>query len=340
MLARRYAEVAVVDPTSSRPGMTGPVSFSTVGLPAARRLELWEHYNARALIGLSCKTIDDVPLAATERNLWLPNVELAHVTGNPHVVERTARQVGRNPAGAVVLYVALAGEAFFYHADGVEVLRPGQAVLCDADVPFVRGFAQGLTELVLKVPRPVFEGLAEDTAFRLRGPRVFDVAGAASPGHALARLTHSALHGGPGQDRQRLARDVLGLLRAMVAGVRAGDARAQLQAAQAFVARHLTDRSLSAARVAAGVGISERQLSRLFSEHGGLARWITDRRLDRAREMLVSGARGSVGAVAGECGFSSRSYFARAFRQRFAETPVEVLRAAVTGEPSTFPPAP
>src|SRR5205807_1231040 len=105
---------------------------------------------------------------------------------------------------AAVLYVALAGEAFFYHANGVEVLRPGQAVLCDADVPFARGFAHGLTELVLKVPRPVFDGLCEGAS--VRSPRVFDITGspgANSPGHALGTLMRSALRGGPDQDRQR-----------------------------------------------------------------------------------------------------------------------------------------
>lgn len=249
--------------------------------------------------------------------------------GNPHVVERTVHQIGRHPANAVVLYVALAGEAFFYHADGIEVLRPGQAVLCDADAPFVRGFARGLTELVLKVPRTVFEVLSEGAS--VRGPRVFTIAGspgANEPGYALGRLMHSALHGGPEQDRPRLEQDVLGLLRAMVAGTRAGDTRARLHAAQSFVLRNLTDRSLSAARIATAVGISERQLTRVFSELGGVARWITDRRLDLARERLASGTRGSVREVFWECGFSSQSYFARAFKERFSETPVDVLRAA------------
>src|SRR2546429_5712476 len=35
-----------------------PVRFSTVGLPPRQRLELWERYNAQALIGLNCKTIN------------------------------------------------------------------------------------------------------------------------------------------------------------------------------------------------------------------------------------------------------------------------------------------
>jgi AraC-like DNA-binding protein len=132
---------------------------------------------------------------------------------------------------------------------------------------------------------------------------------------------------------ERTESDLLGLLRALVVGARAGDARSQLRAAQSFIERHLTDRDLSAGRVAAAVGISERQVSRVFGEYGGVARWITDRRLDLAGELLAAARPGAVtvGDVARRCGFASQSYFARAFRQRFARTPLEVLR--------TFPPS-
>ena len=297
--------------------------FSTVGLPPRQRLELWERYNAQALIGLNCKTINAAPLEATQCNLWLPNVEIAQVSGNPHVIERTAEQIDRHPAHSVMLYLDLAGEAFFYHEDGIHTLRPGQAVLCDADAPFVRGFAQGLTELVLKVPKTVFDGLAETTG--PRKPRVFDLT---AHGQALTTLMRSALRDNP--DPARVETELLGLLRGLVVGARAGDARSQLRAAQAFIERNLTDRDLSAGRIAAAVGISERQVSRVFSPHGGVARWITDRRLDLAKHRLSTGG-GTVGEVARECGFASSSYFARAFRQRFGQTPVEALR--------TFPPA-
>lgn len=300
----------------------GPARFSTVGLPPARRLELWERYNATALIGLSCKTITDAPLAATERNLWLAHVEIAEVTGNPHMVERTRAQIRRHPADSAVLYVALAGEAFFYHDAGVHVVRPGQAILCDADMPFVRGFANGLTELALRVPRTVFDGLAERAP--LTGPRLFDLSAPANAhGHALTARMRAALHAAPEPDVEA---ELLDLLRTMVIGARAGNARSHFDAAQVFVERHLAEPELSAGRVAAAIGISERQLSRVFSPHGGIARWITDRRLDRARELLAAPGVRSVADTARECGFTSASYFARAFKQRFGQTPVEAMR--------------
>jgi AraC-like DNA-binding protein len=319
----------------------GPSRFSTLGLPDARRLELWEDYNTRSLVGLVCTTMNDAPLAATELNVWLPNLQFAHVTGTPHLVERTTRQIAAHPAEAVMLYITLAGEAFFYNQDEVRVLRPGEAVLYDADQPFARGFSRGLRELVLKIPYPVFEQTVGGAPQRT--PRVIDVGRTATAdghGPALAALMSAALRGGDGQDPARAENDALALLGALLDGPAARDAgTAHLRAAQAYIERHLHDHRLSASRIATGIGISERQLSRVFSRQGsGVARWILDRRLESARRALTTvDGRASIAAVARDCGFSSQSYFTRAFRQRYAQTPTEARRDAVAAAPESAP---
>ena len=64
-----------------QPADLAPRAFSTSGLPAARRVELWETHNATALIGLDVQASE--PLSATELNLHLPRVDLARVRGPP-----------------------------------------------------------------------------------------------------------------------------------------------------------------------------------------------------------------------------------------------------------------
>jgi len=61
------------------PALLPPGVFSTAGLPAARRVELWESHNAAALIGLDVRAPG--PLDATELNVQLPRARLARVTG-------------------------------------------------------------------------------------------------------------------------------------------------------------------------------------------------------------------------------------------------------------------
>ena len=163
-----------------------PVAFSTAGLPVQRRIELWEGHNAEALIGLRCRVLDAAVLEATEVNVRLDRVQLARVTGTSHVVERDGRLVRGRPAEAIALYFSLAGDAFFYHEDGVLALRPGQMLMCDADRPFMRGFSQGLEELVVKVPRGTFADVADVDG--VRAPVVVDFALGGNPyAHALAQ---------------------------------------------------------------------------------------------------------------------------------------------------------
>jgi transcriptional regulator GlxA family with amidase domain len=79
------------------------------------------------------------------------------------------------------------------------------------------------------------------------------------------------------------------------------------------------------------LGVSERQVSRIFREYGGVARWNTDERLERARDLLTSPGRRTVAQVAEQCGFGSQSYFARVFKQRFAVSPREMAELGPSG---------
>lgn len=128
-----------------------PRVFTTVGLPDRQRVPLWERHNEAALIGLRCRSLRTEMLEATEINLQLDRVHLARVRGTSHVVERNEELVRASPTESVFLSFSLVGETFLYHEDAVWSLRPGQLVICDADRPFMRGFSQGLEELVLKI---------------------------------------------------------------------------------------------------------------------------------------------------------------------------------------------
>ncbi|MEV5354915.1 helix-turn-helix domain-containing protein [Streptomyces sp. NPDC052693] len=307
------------------------MTFSTLGVPASRRIELWEQYNARAMVHTTCRTLLGEALEATERNVRTPRLRLAHITAAPHIAERSAREIDHHPSGTVLLTAVLAGETCVYYRDGVVTLRAGQAMLSDTDVPSMRAFAHGLDHLALTVPKTVYqECVASDV------PRPYEVldlpagAGRPWPGAALAKLVDDTARGET-CDTEALERHVLALLRTMVGRPAVNDAGSQLAAAQAYVRQHLADPTLSATRIAAVLGVSERQVSRIFSPHGGVAHWVTERRLDRALRLLSSPERGSVGQIARECGFGSHSYFARVFRQRFGMSPREALHGRSAG---------
>lgn len=101
-------------------------------------------------------------------------------------------------------------------------------------------------------------------------------------------------------------------------------------AARAFIDDHIGNPALSAADVAAGAGISERHLSRLFAAADtSVPRHILARRLDAAYSLLTHHPEERTVDVAARCGFTSMAYFSQSFRRRFGLSAGDVRRSAM-----------
>ena len=306
-----------------QPADLAPRTFSTVGLPAARRVELWETHNATALIGLDVQANE--PLVAAELNVRLPLIDLARVAGSAHVVRRTRKVIERSPADAVAVYLTLRGDAWFECTDRTYALHPGNVLVSETDEPFARGFSHGLEELVVKVDRaavPEVPQLNRPVIASFRGSGADD-----QYARTLARLTGRAT-----RTNRPLPADehtVLDLITVLATGGAAAPATAHRAAARSYIEEHVTDPSLGAAQVAAAIGISERQLSRVFAADGvSVPQHILSRRLHLSYSML-SGATAAdkaetVADTAARCGFTSAAYFSHAFHQYFGQRASDV----------------
>jgi transcriptional regulator GlxA family with amidase domain len=92
-------------------------------------------------------------------------------------------------------------------------------------------------------------------------------------------------------------------------------------------------------QIAADVGLSPRQLERLFAKylHASPSRHYLELRLDKARELLLQTAK-PVLDVAVACGFASASHFSRCYRSVYGHKPSDE-RAAALGGRATRPQA-
>ena len=109
-------------------------------------------------------------------------------------------------------------------------------------------------------------------------------------------------------------------------GVRA----ARLRVAKAFILSHLERHDLSAADVAAHLGITPRYVHLLFeTESLSFAKFVIDRRLARAHQMLLDPrmTERTISTIAFTVGFADLSHFNRAFKRQFGVTPSEARRA-------------
>lgn len=81
-------------------------------------------------------------------------------------------------------------------------------------------------------------------------------------------------------------------------------------------------------QVAARMGVTRRQMERLFATHLQVspAAFYLGLRLDRARQLLAQSDMGIM-EVALACGFGSASHFARAYRAQFGQRPKDARRA-------------
>lgn len=311
--------------------------FSTSGILPDNRVQMWEGHNARALLPLDIRTIDDRPMQASETNLHLPSMRMASVFGTSQFVERSESFISENPTGVVAIFFATEGEAVFFHRGGHVALRPGQAIVYDADRPFLRGFNNRFRELVLTIPKQRYLEIVGSKGPELPAIFEFGATGTATE-QALARLVQESLHriesGEPkhidssgllGKPWSDIEHEAQGLIR-NVLGDATSSEEGLISAAQRFIDINISDSGLQASRIAAAVGISERQLSRIFSESGQtIGRYVLNTRLDFAKEALSTPERDkvSVSEIGKRFGFASPSHFSRTFRERFEMTPLQ-----------------
>lgn len=316
--------------------------FTTQGIVPNDRVQLWEGHNARALIPLDIRTIDERPMHAEETNLHLPSVRMASVFGTSQIVERSEAFIEDNPSGVVAIFFATEGEAFFFHRGGQISLRPGQALVYDADRPFLRGFNQVFRELVLTIPRSQYAEMVRGKGPEL--PAVFDFGpGGGSGEQALARLVRASLSGIAAGEPRHLSHtepagsplpgveeEALGLVQ-LIFGEAAGTETGLIAAARNHIEFNITDRGMSPGQVAAAVGISERQLGRIFAEAGTtVGRYMLNTRLELAETALSSTDQNnvSVSEIGRRFGFASPSHFGRTFRERYGQTPLQRRKEA------------
>ncbi|MBN8941151.1 MAG: helix-turn-helix domain-containing protein [Rhizobiales bacterium] len=124
---------------------------------------------------------------------------------------------------------------------------------------------------------------------------------------------------------------------------RVADARPRIEATLMVRARRHIDANLmvpglSAAGIAAALGLSRSALYQLLAPFNGVARYIQGRRLERIHALLADPAEQRlIAEIAHDHGMTSEAHFSRAFRKRFGYAPREIrgigLAVPVAGRP-------
>jgi len=286
--------------------------------------EFWLRTVDQLLINVECGGHRQTGLNATLLHKDFHLFRAASIVANEHSVTRTAEAIrtdGRDP-----LFVCLMkrGKGFTYQ--GVDCVHhvPGDIVLYDTAYPYGHGFPGDMEMCVLDIPRSVFE--------QVLGPWQYKKLIKIDHGDGIVGWCAQAIHRAFDSEefsREQRATQVLELLSTALrvqndelATTRSS--LASLWRAKNYIVQHLADDEINCESISRAVGLSTRQLSRLFELDGtSVNRHIWTLRLERCRIDLKNQALRhlAVSDVAFRWGFNHVAHFSRSYRNRFGETP-------------------
>jgi AraC-like DNA-binding protein len=305
--------------------------LSTDDLPDKDRVAMWRDHCCRVLMKLDIEPIGDTRLEYSILARDLPGVRVMSTASSPVRIIRT-REYLADGNDDLVFIINQTGKTTVT-ARGRDVsLREGDALLMSASEVKVFDRHSYGGALSFRIPRSILSSMVTyvgdvvmqvipyntDALKLLAGyaAPLFNDMALATPEFRRTAVNH--LH-----DLVALA---LGAARDGVAMGRAIPA-ARLRMAKSYIAENSHRRDLSVGLVAAHLGLTPRNLQRLFESEGTtFSEFLLSQRLSRAHHMLTEPrlAQSSVGAIAYDAGFGDLSYFNRSFKRRFGVTPRDV----------------
>jgi AraC-like DNA-binding protein len=321
------------------PEETMQVRFSTDGLPQHDRVGLWCDFHAKHAHSITPTETPDLNTFRAEASGWvIGGFTLLDIGSDLAKVRRTAADVAKDRSDAFFIRRFRRPVTWRVAADGtpVDVVHEaGDFCVSSGEWRFEME-SQGPAALdMLVIPLAALAPLL--AGGRLHRP--FRLPGAEPIGSLLGAAVDAATAQAP-LLTEELAGAVLHNFCSLVAlACSTSDERtepgqssarpAQFAAVKRYVESHLADPDLTPATAAAALGISPRQLHRLFEPSGStFARYVLRQRLLRCRD-TIAGATGtgrSVIDIAFGWGFNSMATFYRAFVSEFGGPP-GVLRS-------------
>ncbi|SEJ21213.1 AraC-binding-like domain-containing protein [Azotobacter beijerinckii] len=303
----------------------------TQSVPPQERLEYWSAYNRKALVGLRPSSLAQQGLLARQVNQHIGEIGLADITGNDHFVERDPLLVRQCPKDSVFTCHIKRGKAYFVQNGNVMQLEEGEMIVYDTRTPFLLGFLTQMHEHLIDMPIENFVRRTGISPPQLPMKLNADYQLSRMLLSLLGRTLDECMENACLQESSPLVGviyDTLGtLMRQQSNG--GGNATSELSRllAKRHIHEHLIDPHLTPSRVAQAVGLSLRQLSRLFSQDGtSPAAYIWEQRAMRAYADLRNPAYRhlSIGEIGYACGYASQAHFSRAIKDRFGEAPSQV----------------
>lgn len=307
------------------------VRISTADLPQKDRVAMWRDHYCRVVMKLNIETLNGAELEYSLLARDLPGVRVMSTASSPVRIIRT-REFLADGNEDLILIINQTGKTTA-SARGREVfLNEGDALLMSASEVKVFDRHTYGGALGFRVPRPILSSMVSyvDDAVMQVIPHNTDalklLAGYAAPLFNDIALVAPEFRRTAVNHLHDLVALALGATRDGLMNGRAIPA-ARVRIAKSYIIENCSRRDLSVGVVATHLGLTPRNLQRLFEGEGTtFSEFLLSQRLNRAHRMLTEPrlAQNPVGAIAYDAGFGDLSYFNRSFKRRYGMTPRDV----------------
>jgi len=314
------------------------IRFSTADLAEKDRVAIWREQYVRKALKLDIEPINGTAFECSVMFRMLPGVQIMSTALSPVRITR-GRQFLADGNGDLIFIINQSGTATALARGREIMLSEGDGLLMSASEVKVFDRHSHGGSLSFRVPRSALSkivGGVDDSVMQLipKGSEILKLlAGYAAP--LLNDVTLSTP-----EFRCTAVNHLLDLIAlalgatdesAALANGRALPA-ARLKMAKSYIIANSHQRCLSVGTVAAQLGMTPRNLQRLFASEGTtFSEFLLAWRLSRAHRMLTEPrlAQSAVATIAYDAGFGDLSYFNRTFKRCYGAPP----RAVRCGDP-------
>lgn len=307
----------------------GDYSFSTHDLPRGCRTGYWREQVSRTLIGVDCTASDDAGLNVSLSVSGLGEIGVAELMGNRHVVERNSQRIRSEYKNSAFICLQLQGSTHILQSGDCITVEAGDLFHYGTASPYVHGNTTDIHTLIVDLPIETLIRRCPDFCWTRPGKISHRLGLGQLALSGMREIAQRLKTDASASARKSAGTQLLGMLASLLESSGKGSyiPRSRLYVllqAKAFIEEHLDDERLDCETVARAVGLSSRQLNRIFEhEETSVSRFIWRRRLERAHEDLMNAAlrHVQVAEIAFRWGFSSAAHFSRVYRQHFGLPP-------------------
>ncbi|WP_231621575.1 helix-turn-helix domain-containing protein [Sphingomonas sp. 37zxx] len=292
--------------------------FSTRTVPAERRYLFWRDLVAETFPGMTVEP--KVGIRADLARWELGRLAMARAHSDQSRVNRHARQQDDRH---LILHLQRQGRMMLSQGNRTSLASRGDIVVADGSTPYSIDISHANDCLIVSVPFDLMQPMGTDRPFHAhllpgRDPQVA-VLQKMIEGLWLERETLDQVDQGMDQVIGSLTR--MALLRCTPEDD--DTSHDQARGIIDYVERHLYDPGLGTAQIALATGLSTRAVQKCFARQLGATptAFISQRRLERAAQMLDARPYASVTEIAFALGYNDSAFFSRCFRRQHGVSP-------------------